>query len=508
MPPDRTTPPDPTLIGALDLGSNSFHLVIARLVDEQILVIDRHREPVRLAAGLGKDRRLDEASQTRALECLSRMGERLRGVAGDHLRVVGTNTLRRARNARDFIARAKDVLGHEIEVLPGLEEARLIYLGVAHSTADDSEPRLVMDIGGGSTELILGRGFDIVFSNSLAMGCVDFTTKYFEDGRIDAERFERAVLKARRETFAVKESYVEHGFGSAIGSSGTARAIERVLRESGWTKGGIDRPGLEKLKAAIIRAGRPENLDLPGLPDDRKPVLAGGVAVMLGVVQELSIDHVEPTAGAMREGLLYDLIGRLRHDDLREHTIARFEQRFAVDLAQARRVERVARSFYKDVEKDLGFDAEDLRFLSWSARLHEVGQALRYGGYHRHGAYLIAESHLPGFSEDDQDLLALLVLLHRRRLDQELVQQRSTPRTPSALRLALVLRLAVVLCRGRGGTPVPKAKLAVAGRATELVLTLESGQLESSPLMRADLESEIEAFEKVGYRLTVTDKRR
>jgi exopolyphosphatase/guanosine-5'-triphosphate,3'-diphosphate pyrophosphatase len=508
MPPDRTTPPDPTLIGALDMGSNSFHLVIARLVDDQILVIDRHREPVRLAAGLGKDRRLDESSQARALDCLARMGERLRGIAPDHLRVVGTNTLRRARNARDFIARARDVLGHEIEVLPGLEEARLIYLGVAHSTADDSEPRLVVDIGGGSTELILGRGFDIVFANSLAMGCVDFTTRYFEDGRIDAERFERAVLKARRETFAVKESYVEHGFGHAIGSSGTARAIERILRESGWTNGGIDPQGLERLRQALVRCGRAEDLDLPGLPDDRKAVLAGGLAVMIGVVQELGIEHVEPTSGAMREGLLYDLIGRLRHDDLREHTIARFEQRFAVDLAQARRVERVARGFFKDVEKSFGFDAEDLRFLSWAARLHEVGQALRYGGYHRHGAYLIAESHLPGFSEDDQDLLALLVLLHRRRLDQELVQQRSSPRSTSAVRLALVLRLAVVLCRGRGGTPVPKSRLAVGSRASDLVLTLESGQLDASPLLKADLEAEVEAFEKVGYRLTVTDKRR
>ncbi|QDU84806.1 Exopolyphosphatase [Planctomycetes bacterium Pla163] len=510
MPPPSTTPADDSLIGALDLGSNSFHLILGRLVDEQIVIIDRLREPVRMGAGLGRDRTLDEATQVRALECLARMGERLRGVAPDRLRIVGTNTLRRARNARRFVARAEEVLGHEIEILPGLEEARLIYLGVAHSITGDPDPRLVIDIGGGSTEVILGRSFDIVFANSLAMGCVAFASKYFPNGEITEAAFERAVLKARRETVPVAESYVEHGFNRVVGSSGTARAIERILRENGWTKGGIDRAGLARLRREVLRAGRVNALDLPGLSDDRKPVLASGLAVLLGLVEELGIERIETTSGAMREGLLYDLIGRLRHDDLREHTIARLEQRYAVDLAQSRRVERCARKLVgAGAGAALGLDSESLRFLSWGARLHEVGQALRYGGYHRHGAYLIAESHLPGFSEDDQNLLSLLVLLHRRRLDLVLVEERAPARVEEALALALVLRLAVVLCRARGATPVPAAGLTTdAGDPHRLVLTLENGLLERAPLLRADLESEIEAFGRVGFDLAVQDATR
>lgn len=501
---DPTPIPDPSLIGALDLGSNSFHLILGRLVDEQIVIIDRLREPVRLGAGLDRDRTLDEEAQARALACLERMGERLEGVAPDRLRIVGTNTLRRARNARAFVERAEAVLGHEIEVLPGLEEARLIYLGVAHSTTSDPDPRLVIDIGGGSTEVILGRGFDSVFANSLAMGCVAFSRAYFGDGTIKRSAFERAVLDARREARPIAPQYVEHGFGRVIGSSGTARAIERILRESGWTKSGIDVAGLAKLQRAVVRTGKVDKLDLPGLSADRRPVLAGGLAVLIGLVKELGIERIETTSGAMREGLLYDLIGRLRHDDLRGHTIARLEQRYAVDLAQARRVERCARSIADDCAQALGIDDEGLRFLSWSARLHELGQALRYGGYHRHGAYLIAESHLPGFSEDDQDLLAALVQLHRRRLDRALLRERAAGREEEVLPLALLLRLAVVLCRARGATKVPAARVrADAQTPKRLELVLERGLLASSPLLRADLESEVDAFARVDRELVL-----
>ncbi len=486
-------------IAAVDLGSNSFHLIVACLQDGQMRVIDRLRDPVRLAAGLGRDLRLDPEVRRRAIECLRRFGQRLRELGPDSVRVVGTNTLRQARDP-DFIEEAQQALGHPIEVVAGVEEARLIYLGVAHSLAVDEGRRLVVDVGGGSTELIIGEGFRPLRLDSLYMGCVTLSERFFRGGKLGKSGFEEAELLAALELEPIQERFRRLGWSNAVGASGTIRTVREILIEQGWSEQGISAAGLRKLRKAMLEAGHIDKLKLKGLPDDRRPVLAGGVAILSAVFAALGLERMVIAQGALREGLLYDLLGRIRHDDVREAAVRALMNRYRVDIQHAARVETVALGLLGQLARDWGLEHPMQRtWLHWAAGLHEVGLAIAHSQYHKHGAYVVQHSDLAGFSMRDQALLAVLVRGHRRKFPREEVAALPRALQEPARRLIVLLRLAVLLRHDRADVPAPDIKAKIAGN--ELKLKFPAGWLDARPLTRADLTEECKTLEAVGVRL-------
>lgn len=493
---------EPSELVAIDLGSNSFHMIIARLVGGHLHVIDRMRDRVKLAAGLDANKHLTEDAQRRALACLEQFGQRLRTIPDARVRAVGTNTLRKARNSREFLGRARAALGHPIEVISGREEARLVYLGVAHDLSDDAGRRLVVDIGGGSTELILGERFEARRTESLHMGCVSYTGRFFADGRLRRELFREATTEAQVELEPIKRDFRRMGWVSAVGSSGTINAVEMILRTNGWSEG-ITYAGLRQLRSTLIEQGRIDRLSIPGLSEERATVLPGGLAILMGVFKSLRIEQMVTASGALREGLLYDTIGRIQHEDVRETTIERLTDRFGIDREQAARVRATAREFLQQVAYAWDLHHPDYgMLLEWAASLHEIGLSVSFSGHHTHGAYLIQHADMPGFSRDQQGFLAALVGAHRRRLKPERLEPLRAVGGDTALRLAALLRLAATLNRGRDPHPLPPLQLTAAGRVLEL--RLPDGWLAKHPMTRADLHKQQEYLEAAGFLFTVT----
>lgn len=498
---DNASPPGELV--ALDLGSNSFHMVIADLVGGQLHIIDRLRERVQLAAGLDENKRLDEASRERGLACLARFGQRLRPMQSPRVRAVGTNTLRKARNAKSFIQAGERALGYPIEVISGAEEARLVYLGVSHDLADESGRRLVVDIGGGSTELILGERFEAFRTESLHIGCVAHSRRFFADGRITRPIFREAVTTAQVELEPIRLDYRKTGWVEAVGSSGTIIAIDEILRLNGWSTEGITYAGLRSMRDSLIEAGRASKIALPGLPADRVDVIAGGLAILYGVFKSLRIDRMLASTYALREGLLYDTIGRIRHEDVRDRTITRLTKRYHVDIAQADRVQATALQCFDAVAVAWGLHHPELRnLMSWAARLHEIGLTVSFSGFHVHGAYLVANSDLPGFSRDQQAFLGALVGGHRRRLKPERIAALRASGGETAIQLAALLRIAATLNRGRDPAARPPLQLTAAGPA--LQLKLPEGWLDEHPMTRADLETQTRYLADAGLHFTAS----
>lgn len=494
---------DPDTFAALDLGSNSFHMVIARSIDGELRIVDRVRERVQLAAGIGADKLLAEDVQQRAIACLDRMGQRVRHMAPGHVRAVGTNSLRRARNARAFLRLAEGALGRRIEVISGQEEARLIYLGVAHSSADDAGRRLVVDIGGGSTECILGERFEVARADSLHMGCVSYSLAHFPGGELKKSNLRRATIAARVELQPIELRFRALGWTTCIGASGTIRAIAEILRVNGWTDGAITAPGLKRLRKALIAAGDVDSLALDGLKPERAPVLPGGYAILQALFDGFKIERLDTTTGALREGVLYDLVGRNRHEDVRDRTIRRFVERYHVDEAHAARVEVTALHLLDRVEERWGLEGSVPRqLLAWAARLHEVGIVVRHSAYHKHGAYLLQSSYMPGFSNDEQQILGALVRVHRRKLPPV----GEIPDLPplgltGLLRLCVLLRLAVLLNRSRSPEPIPAFFLEA--DVGKLRLVFPKDYLEQRSLPHAGLVAEAKLLAERGFELTV-----
>jgi exopolyphosphatase/guanosine-5'-triphosphate,3'-diphosphate pyrophosphatase len=494
------TPAVPSQLAAVDLGSNSFHLLVAREVGGQIQVVDRVRERVALAEGLDSKGNVDAASQERALACLRRMGERLRDLPEGAVRAVGTNSMRRARNSREFLPGWEAALGHPIEVISGREEARLVYLGVAFDVAAPGR-RLVVDIGGGSTECIVGERFEIVESDSLYMGCVSYSLAYFPGGLIDKERIRNATLAARVELEPIEQRYQRIGWDQVFGCSGTIMAVADVLKAQGWGDGTITRKGLTRLEKALIGFGRGDRVVLGGLPPDRGPILAGGLSILGGVFDALEIEAMSVSGAGLREGLIHDTLGRRRRDDVRDATVGRFVERYHVDRDHAARVERTAISLFDDLRESWALDEDDRYFLGWAARLHEIGLFVSYSGFHKHGAYIAANSEMPGFSRGDQAILSALILCHRRRLDRARVAAVPGGQEEKTLRLALLLRLAVVLNRAR--TDTRPARVQASTKRSSVRLRFAKDWLDLHPLCAADLAAEALSWEAVGYTLTV-----
>ena len=488
------------VIAAVDLGSNSFHMVVARNQHGEPSIVDRLREMVRLASGLDDKGFLDAASQERALACLRRFGQRLRDMRADQVRVVGTNTLRRARNGDAFLAKAEEALGHPVEVISGIEEARLIYLGVSHHTDSTDGANLVIDIGGGSTELIIGVGYDPQHLESLYVGCVGVSRAHFDDGKLSAKRFERARLAVRLELRPVAAAFRRRGWKRALGSSGTVRAARDVAQELKLSESGLSLGAVEGIIEEMVKARRVEDLQLPGLGAERVPVFAGGVAILAEVMSALKVERLEISTGALREGLLYDMLGRLHDEDARERSIRAMQRRYHVDLEQAARVEATGVALLDQVARGWQLTQQRYRqLLTWAAKLHEVGLDIAHARYHHHGGYLIANSDLPGFVRLEQQLVASLVTLHRRKLDDPFLEALPGSWRAPLLKLVVLLRLATLLNRSRSPSDLPAIGLSPG--KDSLKLEFPHGWLDANPLTAADLEQEQTWLKARGFEL-------
>ncbi len=487
------------LAAAADLGSNSFHLLVVQEEDGQIRPIDRLKEPVRLAAGLDADGTLSRDAMERALRCLERFGQRLKPIPRSRVRVAGTNTLRKARNAAELIRKAEKALGHSIDVISGHEEARLIYLGVAHGTDDDGRLRLVVDVGGGSTELILGRGLTPERMESLFMGCVSMNTAYFADGTITPSRLRRAELEALRELEPIAATYRSAGWRRAIGSSGTVLAVLAVVQAEGWSTNGITADALKKVVKVLLDTGRVEKLPFRELDEDRRLVFPGGVAILSAIFQSLGIDTLDISHGALREGLIYDLLGRNSESDSREKTVRHLAEQFHIDAQQADRVQEQALKLFEQVAAHCRLADEDRHLLSWAAHLHEIGLLISYTQYHKHGSYILNHIDMPGFSLRDQQRLAFLVRSHRRKYPgEELLLLREEDRD-ATLSLSLLLRIALVLQRSRQDSSLPKIDADTGDRRWKF--RFPANWLDEHPLTKADLEAETAYLEPMKFRL-------
>ncbi len=488
-------------IAAVDLGSNSFHMLVARVVGNDVQVIDRLREPVRLAAGLNADKRLQPDAALRALGCLQRFGQRLRGMPPERVRVVGTNTMRKLRNSRDFHAAAEAALGHEIEIIAGMEEARLVYGGVTHGMSAERKRRLVIDIGGGSTELIIGRGAAPKLMESVSLGCVVHTQRFFEDGEITAARFKRAQLAARVELEFLERPYRKAGWDVAIGSSGTIRGIWRVILAQGWSKQHITREALAKTIDLVLSRRHVDEIDFADLREDRRPVFIGGLAVLAGIFDTLGIEAMETSERALREGLVYDLLGRLSNHDVRDDSVQAMAERYGVDARHAADLSRTALKILDQTARAWVLDPRLTRqFLRWAAQLHEVGLVITHNGYHKHSHYILRNSDLQGFSQTEQKLLAALVRLHRGRFAPEVLDELPTIWVEPLKRMAMILRLAYLLHRSRTPDLRPPVRVTANRRGYELAFSQKTW-LDKHPLTRADLEREAEVLAAAQLRL-------
>jgi exopolyphosphatase/guanosine-5'-triphosphate,3'-diphosphate pyrophosphatase len=518
---------EPTLIAAVDCGSNSFRLLIGRVVEtshgKQVYPLDSLKETVRLAAGLSKDKMLDDAAFDRGLQALARFGERLRSFRPDQVRAVATNTLRVARNAPSFLRQAEDVLGFPLEVIAGREEARLVYVGVSHalplmtngSTNVDEHDgsRLVVDIGGGSTEFVIGQGFEPDLMESLYMGCVSWSRNFFPDGEIDRHCLKEAELAAQREISVIAKSYRARGWDQAVGSAGTANALAEIIRlnnlggSGSLPEGVITRQGMDALRHELLRAGNMNRLKLEGAKPDRLPVLPGGFAIMSAVFSELGIERMETCDNALRLGVMYDLIGRSTQHDMRSITAAQFQERYSVDRAQAARVGELASRLFQSANLLNGEALEEaIQYLRWAGDLHEVGLSISHAGYHKHSAYIVTHADMPGFSRKEQSEIATLILGHAGKLPkvQSSFEGKNKARAVSMHDWAKIacLRLAALLFRRRVDVELAPVSLKI---AEEKIFTLDfaGDWLERHPLTAYTLEQEVAEWARVGISLVL-----
>ena len=489
----------PQQLAAIDLGSNSFHLVVARIEDGHIHILDNLKEMVRLGGGLDENGNLSKESSKRALACLERFGERVADLPRGSVAAVGTNTLRQAKNSRGFIEKGSKALGHPISIIGGKEEARLVYLGVSHSLVGEDGKRFVMDIGGGSTELIIGENFEPLHLRSLEMGCVSMSRAFFRNGKLKVKNWDRAGIDAHLKLRPVRRYFQKVDWTSATGEYGKIKTVGRVVTELGLESYNITLDSLYRIREIMIKAGHLDNLDLPGLKSDRQPVFAGGLAVLIATFEALKIETMQVSEGALREGLLYERLGRIQSEDTRLKTVSSVQHRFQISQKHARRVSKTAHRLLTACEKDWNLRLEDAEMLHWASSLHEIGLAVSLSGYQKHGAYLLDNADLPGFSFEEQAWMSVLVRCHRKKIAETLLQKLPEKDQQTALRLVVLLRLSTLLHRSR------KEKTAVIEKMTAkkngVVLEFAENELKKHPLQLASLEQEAAYLHNVGFEL-------
>ncbi len=493
--------PDGSLLAALDLGSNSFHLIIARIEHGEMRPQEILAEKVQLGAGLENGRLSAEAIE-RGLNCLSRFAQLLDSVEPERVRAVGTNALRVAKNRHEFTLAAAEILGARVDVIYGREEARLVYLGVAHTLADDANSRLVIDIGGGSTEFIIGERFEPQQLESLQMGCVSYTRDCFPDGVICESNYRRAYDRARVEVSHIRYRYHGGYWDEAVGSSGTLQAIESILTLNGWSDSGITRKGLEKLEKKLLKYEHFDDIDLDGLSDNRRNVIVAGVAITCALCDILNIDHMRTSKGALREGVIYDLMGRLSHEDVRERTVNALVQRYSVDAATAEIVERRCRTFYGATRGPWKLKKRDWELLNWASQTHEIGMAISHKHFNRHTAYLLRNADLPGFSQEEQESLAILTQGQRGKIDNQSLDDLPKSERRRMRYLLVIFRLAIRFKYVEILEQLPE--FGVLAEDNSLSLGFPEAWLEEHPLTLSELEQEQSTLAKLGLELTFT----
>ena len=489
------------MIAAIDLGSNSFHMVLAKADHGELRILERLGDKVQLAAGIDEQRLLSEEAMQRGLDCLRRFAQLTASLPEGAVRVVGTNALREAHNRGEFIRRAEEVLGHPVEVISGREEARLIYLGVSHSIADTPGKRLVADIGGGSTEFIIGQRFEPLLRESLQMGCVSYTQRFFKDGKITPARYAQAYTAARLEIMGIEHALRRLGWEDVVGASGTIKAIGLAIQSAGLGNGEVNVQGLAWLKRKIFKLGEVDKIDLDGIKPDRRGIFPAGLAILEAIFDACEIQRMSHSEGALREGVLYDLLGRHHHEDVRERTLSALMERYHVDLDQAARVEAKALEALEQVADAWQLDDEWHRdLLLWAARVHELGLDIAHYQYHKHGAYLVEHSDLAGFSRQDQHMLALLVRGHRRNIPKDKFADFGEEGL-KLIRLCVLLRFAILFHHIRGTQEMPRVRLEASEQSLEIVFP--EGWLEANPLTQADFTQEAGWLKRIGVELSV-----
>ncbi len=496
------------MYAAIDLGSNSFHMIVARDDHGELRVIDRIKEMVRLGGGLNDEGQLEEATREAALSCLSRFGQRIKGIPDSNVRAVGTQTFRRLRNPATFLVVAETALGSAIDIVSGREEARLVYIGVRRNMPADVERRLVIDIGGGSTEIVAGDNLEPVLAESIPFGCVATTRQAFPDGRLGIERWRQARAKVLGELQQFRATFRDYGWDQAVGSSGTIRAVQSMITQLHPDEpAGITRPLLRDLRDRFMAAGEIGRLDLQGLSERRRPVIAGGILILDAVMKALRIERLQVSDFALREGLLYDLLGRLGADDPRDQTVSGMARRYECDPAQAERVSGWACTAFDQVGTPWKLGDAHRALLRWACQLHEMGLAIAHDGAAQHGGYILQHADMPGFTRNEQALMALLVALQRDRPDPERIQSLPPRLHRTARQLLALLRLAVIFNRARSDSDAVDFRL-TAKNSDKLQLALPSGWLDSHPLTSHDLAVEIEQLARLGLGLKVGARKR
>ncbi len=497
--PVQNTPPE--FVAAVDLGSNSFHMIVCSLKNGKLQTIDRLKEMVRLASGLDAEQMLDEKTQLKALACLERFGQRIHNFPEGSVRIVGTNTLRMAKNASQFLIKAEQALGHPIHIISGIEEARLIYAGVAHSLSSNANLRLVMDIGGGSTEYIIGTNDTPQAKESLHMGCVSMSNIFFKDGFLSKTAFDNATLYAEQKLEPFQNTFNRKNWDEAIGSSGSLRSIAKVLQATNWSNNGITKQGLEILVAHLNQYHHIDELNLPGLDADRLPVFAGGLAIVYATFKTLNIEQMTISDGALREGLIQDLLGRIYNQDMRSETVQAVCKRYHIDTDHSKRIKKCIYIMLSQLSANYAWanDENCVQYLNWAADLHEIGIDIAHSQYHKHSAYIIGNADLAGFSQQDQLLLAAILRSHRRKLSKTIFNELPSPWNIQAPYLTLILRLAVVLHRNRIKQELPLFEIQLIN--SKITLKFPETWLDSFPLTRADLNLEADYIKAAGFKL-------
>lgn len=507
MPISHKSTPKPQEFAAIDLGSNSFHMVIARVVDGAMQVLGRLKQRVHLADGLDSNNVLSEEAIQRGLSCLALFAERLQGFSPANVTIVGTHTLRQAINAEDFLQRAADVIPYPIEVISGHEEARLIFMGVEH-TQPEKGRKLVIDIGGGSTELVIGEDFEPKLVESRRMGCVSFANLYFPGGIISKENFNRARLAAVQKLETLAWQYRLMGWQFALGASGTIKAACEVLLAMGEKEKLITPERLEMLYNEVIKHKSFDALSLPGLSDERKGVFVPGLAILCGVFDALAIRELRLSDGALREGVLYEMEGRFRHQDIRSRTAQSLANHYAIDSDQARRVLETTELLYEQwrAQNTRQANPQLAALLKWAAMLHEVGLTINHSGMQRHSAYILQNTNLPGFNQDQQTLLATLVRYHRKGVKVEDMPRLTLFKRKQFLPLVFLLRLGALLNNQRQATTKP-GYLKLQTDDGNWTLTFPRDYFSQNNLVQLDLEREQTYWKDVtGWQLTIQEE--
>ncbi len=507
MPISHKSTPKPQEFAAIDLGSNSFHMVIARVVDGALQVLGRLKQRVHLADGLDAQNRLSEEAMERGLNCLALFAERLQGFSAANVTIVGTHTLRIAVNAEEFLQRAAEVIPYPIEVISGNEEARLIFMGVEH-TQPEKGRKLVIDIGGGSTELVIGEDFEPQLVESRRMGCVSFANLYFPKGDITPDYFRRARLSAAQKLETMAWQYRLHGWQYALGASGSIKAACEVLLAMGEKEKLITPETLEMLVAEVLKHKSFNALSLPGLSEERKAVFVPGLAILCGVFDALAIRELRLSDGALREGVLYEMEGRFRHQDIRSRTAQSLANHYAIDSDQARRVLETTEQLYLQWldQNPKHANPQLSALLKWAALLHEVGLTINHSGMQRHSAYILQNSNMPGFNQDQQMLLATLVRYHRKAVKQDEMPRFTLFKKKQFLPMVFLLRLGTLLNNQRQATTKPDA-LKLRTDDGEWTLTFPAGFLSQNTLVQLDLEREQAYWDDVtGWKLTLEEE--